>query len=276
MLNKLRFAPFVYRHLDGVPPYPYLLVRSAHSRCRHLGKEAEGIAYSNIFKTVKQAVTTRQVAEHLGLVIDEKGMTCCPFHGGNTPNMRISDRYYCFDCRASGDVIDFVAAYLDVDKLEAAKLIANDFGIPIEDQPLSKPSSPSTKDKSPPTPEQRHEWRVQKTQRQCEKWRTRSIDLLNSYYAILDEQERACIRRRSEASERNALDRITEKKAVIQFYLNTLQSGTLDDQIDLYLFGREVITRIERRLEKHQQGEAGQAIGGDGAGGLRPGTAASE
>ena len=98
---------------------------------------------------MKQAVTTRQVAEHLGLTIDEKGMTCCPFHRGNTPNMRISDRYYCFDCRASGDVIDFVAAYLTVDKLEAAELIANDFGISVEDQPLSKSSSPSTKDKSP-------------------------------------------------------------------------------------------------------------------------------
>lgn len=224
---------------------------------------------------MKQAVATRQVAEHLGLAIDEKGMTCCPFHSGNAPNMRISDRYYCFDCRASGDVIDFVAAYLSVDKLEAAKLIANDFGIPIEDQPLSKSSSPTTKDKSP-TPEQRHERRIQKTQRQFEKWRTRSIDLLNSYYAILDEQERACIRRKSEASDRNVLDRITEKKAVIQFYLNTLESGTLDDQIDLYLYGKEVITRIERRLEKHQQGEAGQAVGGDGAGGLRPGAAAPE
>ena len=129
---------------------------------------------------MKQAVTTRQVAEHLGLAIDEKGMTCCPFHSGNAPDMRISDRYYCFDCHASGDVIDFVAAYLAVDKLEAAKLIANDFGIPIEDHPLSIPSSLSAKDKSPPTPEQRHEWRVQKTQRQFERWRTRSIDLLNS------------------------------------------------------------------------------------------------
>lgn len=28
---------------------------------------------SNIFRTVKQAVTTRQVVEHLGLAIDEKG-----------------------------------------------------------------------------------------------------------------------------------------------------------------------------------------------------------
>ena len=223
---------------------------------------------------MKQAVTTRQVAEHLGLAIDEKGMTCCPFHGGNTPNMRISDRYYCFDCRATGDVIDFVAAYFAVDKLEAAKLIANDFGIPVADQPLSKLSSPSTKDKSPPTPEQLHEWRVQKTQRQFEKWRSRSIDLLNSYYAILDEQEQAYIRRRSEAVDRNALDRITERKAVIRFYLNTLQTGILDDQIDLYLYGREVITRIERRLEKHKQREAGQAVGGDGAGGLRPGAAA--
>ena len=252
------------------------MVRSAHSRCKHLGREAEEIVNSNIFKTVKQAVTTRQVAEYLGLTIDEKGMTCYPFHSSNAPNMRISDRYYCFDCRASGDVIDFVAAYLGVDKLEAVKLIANDFGISIEDQPLSKSSSPSTKDKSLPTPEQRHEWHVQKTQRQFEKWRSHSIDQLKRYYQILEEQEWTCIRQRPDVLDRNALDRITDRKAIIQFYLNTLQASALDDQIDLYLYGREVITLIERRLEKYQRGEAGQAVGGNGAGGLRPGAVTPE
>ena len=217
-------------------------------------------------------MTTRQAAEHLGLTVDEKGMTYCPFHSGNAPNMRVNDRYYCYDCLASGDVIDFVAAYLTVNKLEAAKLIANDFGIPIED---GTPSA-FTKDKSPPTPQQRHEWRVQKTQRQFEKWRAQSIDQLKRYYQILDDQEQACIWQRPGAVDRNILDRITDRKTVIQFYLNTLLSGTLDDQIDLYLYGREVITQIERRLEKHQRREDGQAVGGDGAGGLRPGAAAPE
>lgn len=231
---------------------------------------------SSIFKIVKQAVTTRQIAEHLGLTMDEKGMTYCPFHSGNDPNMRICDRYYCFDCHASGDVIDFVAAYLNVDKLEAAKLIANDFGILTDDESVSKSSSPSTKDKSPPTPQQRREWRVQKTQRHFEKWRTHSIELLKKYDHILDEQERMAIRQKPDTMNRKALDRIANGKSVILFYLNTLQTGTLDDQIDLYLYGKEVITRIERRLEKHQQGEAEQAVGGAAAGGLRSGAAASE
>ena len=188
--------------------------------------------------------------------------------------MRVSERYYCTACRASGDVIDFVAAYLAVDKLEAAKLIANDFSIPIEDEPVS--ISSSTKDKSPPTPQQRREWCVQKTQRHFEEWRAHSIGLLKKYYQILDEQERTIIRQEPGTMDRKALDRITDRKTVIQFYLSTLQSGTLDDQIDLYLYGREVITRIERRLEKHQQGEDGSAVGGVAAGGVRPGAAAPE
>ena len=48
--------------------------------------------------------------------------------------MWVNERYYCFDCHASGDVIDFVAAYLTVDKLEAARLIANDFAFTVSER----------------------------------------------------------------------------------------------------------------------------------------------
>ena len=83
----------------------------------------------SIFETVKAAVTTRMAAEHYGLQVERNGMTCCPFHGDKQPSMKVDDRYYCFGCHETGDVIDFAAKLFSLTTMEAAKKLAFDFGI---------------------------------------------------------------------------------------------------------------------------------------------------
>jgi DNA primase len=64
---------------------------------------------------------------------------CCPFHKEKTPSMliEVNDQYYkCFGCGASGNVINFVADYLNIDYYMAAKIIARDAGIHWEDKDL--------------------------------------------------------------------------------------------------------------------------------------------
>lgn len=53
---------------------------------------------------------------------------CCPFHAETTPSFKIfrghrSDRYYCFGCSASGDVIEFVRAMESVSRAQAVFLL---------------------------------------------------------------------------------------------------------------------------------------------------------
>lgn len=86
----------------------------------------------NLFKAVKENVTARQAAEMYGLKVSGNGMACCPFHDDHHPSMKLDERYYCFGCQATGDAIDFVAAYLHLSPLEAAKRLAADFGIPYD------------------------------------------------------------------------------------------------------------------------------------------------
>lgn len=66
----------------------------------------------NIFTDVKTAVTTRQAAVFYGLKVSASGMTCCPFHPDKHPSMKVDERYYCFGCHQTGDVIRFLVAYL--------------------------------------------------------------------------------------------------------------------------------------------------------------------
>lgn len=82
-----------------------------------------------IFETVKQSVTARQAAKAYGLEVDIHGMALCPFHKDHHPSLKLDERFYCFGCHASGDVIDFTARLFGIGPRDAAQKLAEDFGI---------------------------------------------------------------------------------------------------------------------------------------------------
>ena len=83
-----------------------------------------------VFETIKAAVPLWQAAEQYGLTVSRNGMTCCPFHEDRHPSLKLNeDFFYCFGCGASGDVIDFTARLFGISLRDAAKKLAEDFGI---------------------------------------------------------------------------------------------------------------------------------------------------
>lgn len=100
----------------------------------------------NMYESIKVAVTARQAAESFGLTVNRSGMTTCPFHEDHTPSLKLDRRYYCFGCGATGDVIDFTARLLGIGNHDAARTLAERFGINLESQtvitPKIKPAVP--------------------------------------------------------------------------------------------------------------------------------------
>lgn len=59
---------------------------------------------------------------------------CCPFHHEKTPSFTVNGReqfYYCFGCKKSGDVINFVMEMESIDFTAAVKLLAERAGLPL-------------------------------------------------------------------------------------------------------------------------------------------------
>ncbi len=83
----------------------------------------------NIFTYVKAAITTRQAATFYGLKVNANGMTCCPFHQEKHPSMKVDDRYYCFGCHQTGNVIDFASQLFGLTPYQAALKLVEDFGL---------------------------------------------------------------------------------------------------------------------------------------------------
>ena len=92
------------------------------------------------YERIKQTVTTRQAAERYGLSVNRGGMARCPFHADHNPSMKVDDRFYCFGCHASGDVIDFTTRLFGLSPYAAAQKLETDFGIDAETKPLPFPN----------------------------------------------------------------------------------------------------------------------------------------
>lgn len=76
----------------------------------------------------------QQAAEYCGLQVNRKGLCLCPFHHDTNPSLKIYPNgkgFYCFTCGAGGDQIKFMALYRDVSNYEAAKELAEAFGVPV-------------------------------------------------------------------------------------------------------------------------------------------------
>lgn len=86
----------------------------------------------SIFVRVKAAVTVKEAAAFYNVPMDQAGRTKCLFHPDTHPSMKLyDDHYHCFGCQTNGDVIAFAARLFNLRPIDAAKRLANDFGVPI-------------------------------------------------------------------------------------------------------------------------------------------------
>lgn len=86
-----------------------------------------------LFQTVKDRADITEVARTYGLNPDRKGWCPCPFHNEKTPSFHLyNQKYRCFGCGASGDVVDLTAKLLGIGPLEAVKRLNADMGLGID------------------------------------------------------------------------------------------------------------------------------------------------
>lgn len=89
----------------------------------------------NFANEIKTMVSAKEAAEFYGYKPNRSGFICCPFHGEDTPSLKVYDGargFHCFGCGAHGDVTDLVARLFDLPFLEAQAKINEDFrlGLP--------------------------------------------------------------------------------------------------------------------------------------------------
>ena len=76
-----------------------------------------GVVAGGGLEPLKRIEASEFVRVLTGRVAGRDGKVRCPFHADRTPSLHCyPDHFYCFGCRAGGDVYDFGARLLGVDR----------------------------------------------------------------------------------------------------------------------------------------------------------------
>ena len=96
-----------------------------------------------ISEAIRNSVSALEVAKALGLNVDRHGRCSCPFHHGESRNMKCYEGnrgFYCFVCHESGDCIHLVQGVVpDIKYVDAMWWVNDNFGLGYR-QKHEKPS----------------------------------------------------------------------------------------------------------------------------------------
>ena len=84
---------------------------------------------ANIVEVISGYVPLKKRGQHF--------WRCCPFHGEKTPSFAVNpakNMFYCFGCHEGGDIFKFIMKMESCDFMEALKLLAARYGIPVPER----------------------------------------------------------------------------------------------------------------------------------------------
>ena len=204
-----------------------------------------------IFDTIRNNVTTRQVAEYYGLQVNRNGMACCPFHNDRHPSMKLDNRFHCFGCQADGDAVDYVGKLFGLNVKEAAHKIAYDFH--LESDTGKKESKQKRYARIRHEKEKEHEQNVRRAY--AEELRQFRLKLTGFFHTLHNWEFEY-----SPTKEQWDTGVIDERyiiainyKGRLEDYLDILDFGEDDEIYELYKHREEIISRYEREITKAEQ-----------------------
>ena len=188
-----------------------------------------------IFEAVKAEVTPRMAAERYGLHVGRSGMVQCLFHDDTTPSMKLyDDHYHCFGCQATGDVIHLTAKLFGVTDQEAARKLAEDFGVQREKTSVLA--------------------KLSRFQEQAEQERL-CVRVLRDYLHLLAEWR---TKYAPETPEETPDDRFVEALQMydcIEYLLETLKAGKPEESVEVMksLLADGKITQLQEYTERKKR-----------------------
>ena len=82
------------------------------------------------YKRISENVSIIDAAERYGVAVNGRNKSICPFHSEKTASLSYrNNRFKCFGCGASGDVIDFVSKLFNIDFAESAAKLNAEFNL---------------------------------------------------------------------------------------------------------------------------------------------------
>ncbi len=200
----------------------------------------------NVFDSVKHAVTTKQAAQQYGFKPNRSDLICCPFHQDKRPSMKVDERYFCFGCGATGDVIDFVSGIFHLNCTEAAIKLAEDFGVSYEYQ--------NSANRTKSIKKEIFQQPIISEEEKFKKRVTRAIGICSDYCRMLIELQRRFSPKRKYESWDKHFVYAGMKIPYLEYYLDILLFGNQEEQKELLNYKEEEWEKIGQFITKYRSG----------------------
>ena len=184
------------------------------------------------YAKLKKAISTRQAAESFGIPVNPHGMAVCPFHNDHSPSMKADDNFYCFGCGATGDVITFTSRFFGITPASAARKLAMDFGISLEDE-SEYPILPKSQ-----------------AQLQFETWVHEALNILRAYNQLLYEWKFLAPDNPGEDFHFLFVEAL-QNSSRVKYLLCTLAFGSEDEKREIYLTCREEVKEYDEKVKAY-------------------------
>lgn len=147
--------------------------------------------------------------------------------------------YSCFGCGETGDAIDLTAQLLGIGKRDAALRLANDLGLPVEDQPgiRKKPSVLSAIRVDP--------------QRAAQDWMAKAVRTVLDYHKLLKDWEEQYAPQGMDDAWNPLFREALNQKAGVDHLLEELMQTTREDYARVKECYDPEVRRIEARIERY-------------------------
>jgi len=190
------------------------------------------------FARCREAVSAQAAAERYGVEV-RRGWARCPLHGEKTPSLRFypDGHFYCFGCHRGGSAIDFTAALLGLQPLDALGRLDGDFGLGLMDTPPPDAEQLRLRQRRKAAAQNFDDWRWEliralgAAQREAH-WGLQAADSAGTLDAVSPEQALAL-------RYREALDA----------WQDTLVSGTMEEQMEIFRNRKEIVKVCEAILK---------------------------
>lgn len=206
-----------------------------------------------IFEEVKNSVTARQAALQYGIKVGRNKMACCPFHNDHHPSMKVDTGFCCFACGEKGDVIAFVSNLFGLTPYQAARKLAEDFGIQLSiingvEKSRRKSYKKSTKSKAC------MEYQLQQEFYQMEQ---RMIRILCDYLHLLKRWRNLFAPQKPTEEWKEEYEVACHKICMVEYYLEILLQGSLEERAEFLIHKGEEVIQIENRMGGIKAGNEG-------------------
>jgi len=181
---------------------------------------------------IKQFITTRQAAESYGIPVNSHGMAVCPFHDDHSPSMKVDETFYCFGCGVTGDVIAFTSRLFGITPASAARKLAMDFGISLDEE-SEYPVLPKSQ-----------------AQLEFESWVHEALVTLRRYNQLLIQWKSLAPKTPGEDFHFLFVEALLNS-ARVKHLLCTLVFGTEDEKREIYLTCRKEVKQYDEKIKAY-------------------------